>query len=185
MIRIHEHEKATVDKAKAIDEVRLMASQFADLYFAFVNEIRRSHGDTEARRIVRAVLFKRARERAERMAQRADSEGIPREPENIPRLSDVAFMGWVPELGADHCPYGAQWKRRIAEHPWFREYAALYCDVTDTTLAEFFTGSHTHELIENIVLGDERCSRRYFPSRAVAEGRYTYAPVEGQVPGFD
>ncbi len=165
-----------VSRGQAVGEVRMMASQFADLYFTFVDELRGALGDGKARRIVKQVLFRRALERAEQMVFRARDEGLPRTPENIRRLSDVPYLGWVPELGADHCPYGERWKRRIEEQPWFREYAALYCEVTDTTIAEAFTGSHSHELLKNVVLGDERCERRYFPCEETARGRYSHAP---------
>lgn len=164
----------TVQKEYAVEQVRLMACQFADLYFAFCLTLRRELGDEAALRIARETLFLRARERALDMVRRAERDGVRRVPENIARMSDVPYLGWVKELGREHCPYGAQWNRRIADNAWFRPYAALYCDVTDTTIAEVFTGTHSHKLDRNVVLGDADCARRYFPSEDVARGRLTY-----------
>lgn len=167
-----------ISRQFAVEEVRKMAYQFADLYFAFVAELRGRLGDEETRRIAEQVLFTRAKERAEAMIARAEKEGLPRVPENITKTSDVPYLGWDKSLGCEHCPYGAAWNKRIAAHPWFRPYARLYCDVTDTTIAEIFTGSYSHKLIKNVVLGDADCERVYFPSEAVGRGVTTYGADE-------
>jgi len=162
----------------AVDEVRMMAVQFADLYFAFVDELRESFGEEQALKIAQRVLYRRACERAEKMIERAAELNLPRTPENIRNTSDVPYLGWDLSLGRDHCPYGMAWNAHIREHEWFRKFAQLYCDVTDTTIAEVFTGDCSHQLHENVVLGHERCARTYFPDEAVASGKRTYKPEE-------
>jgi len=167
-----------ISRQQAVDEVRMMAFSFAELYFAFVQDLRKEFGEEHALKIARRVLFNRAKERAEAMILRAEKEGLERIPENIHATSDVAYLGWDLCLGRDHCPYGTAWNRRIEEHPWFRKFAALYCDVTDTTIAEVFTGNCSHRLYENVVLGDAHCLRRYYPDEKVQMGVYTYALEE-------
>ena len=169
-------EKETVSRERAVGEVRNMAFQFAEMYYAFVRELRDRFGDEEALDIARKVLYTRARERAEKMIVRAEKEGAERIPENINRMSDVSYLGWDPSFGIDTCPYGATWNNRIKEDPGFRKFACLYCDVTDTTIAEIFTGNCSHRLYKNVVLGDDSCERTYFPSEEVKAGRTTYDP---------
>ena len=164
----------TVDRAEAVAQIRSMAVQFADLYFCFVDEMRASLGEEAAREAVQRVLFRRARERADQMVRRAEEQGFARTPENMPAVSDIAYMGWVAELGREHCPFGVAWNARMEAHPWFREYARMYCDVMDTTVAEAFTGDCSHRLLKNVVLGDETCERVYYHDEAVKNGRFTY-----------
>ncbi len=168
----------TIDRQEAIEAVRVSSMHFADLYFYFAKELVESLGTEKAKEIVRKVLFDRSIERAERMKKKAEATGKERVPENIYCLTDVPFLGWVKELGRDHCPYGAAWVKRYEEYPWFREFAAFYCDVTDTSVAELFTGSYSHKLTKNVVLGDESCERIYFRDEKVAEGEYTYGKKE-------
>lgn len=165
-------------RQRAVDEVRMMAIQFADLYFTFVDELRSEFGEEHALKIAQRVLYRRACERAEKMIKRAAELNLPRTPENITKTSDVPYLGWDLSLGVDHCPYGMAWNRHIKEHEWFRKFARLYCDVVDTTIAEVFTGNCSHELYENVVLGDCRCARRYFPDEEVICGKRTYAPED-------
>ena len=165
-----------IEKSSAVEEVGKMAYQFADLYFAFVAELRERLGEEAALRMAQEVLYRRAKERAEEMIERAEKEGVPRIPDSITKVSDVPYLGWDKSRGCDHCPYGTAWNRRIAEYPWFRPFARLYCDVTDTTIGEVFTGSYSHKLLKNVVLGDESCERVYFPSEDVKQGKYTYEP---------
>ncbi|OYO87102.1 hypothetical protein B7359_18055 [Clostridioides difficile] len=73
-----------------------------------------------------------------------------------------------------HCPYGASWLLRFEENPWFKKFASLYCDVTDTTVAEVFTGDTSHKITKNILWGDKSCERIYFHDDKVSEGKYTY-----------
>ena len=167
-----------ISRQRAIDEVRMMAYQFADLYFAFVDELRNEFGEETALKITQRVLYRRACERAEKMIERAAELNLERTPDNIKKTSDVPYLGWDLSLGVDHCPYGTAWNRHIAEHEWFRPFARLYCDVTDTTIAEVFTGNCSHELYENVVLGDQNCLRTYFPDPEVAQGKRTYKPDE-------
>ena len=167
----------TVSRKQAVDEVRNMAYQFADLYFAFVKVLKDRFDEETAMGIAQEVLYMRASERAEKMIRKAEEERAERIPANINRLSDVSYLGWDSSYGREMCPYGAQWNRRIETDPWFRRFAALYCDVTDTTIAEVFTGHCSHRLLKNVVLGDETCERTYFPSEEVKGGRNTYDPV--------
>ena len=169
-------ESNTVSRQQAVGEVRNMAFQFADMYYAFVKVLRDRYGDEEALDIARRVLFMRAKERAEKMIVKAGEEGVERTPENIHDMSDVSYLGWDPSFGVDTCPYGAAWNRRIKDDPGFREFACLYCDVTDTTIAEVFTGDSSHRLYKNVVLGDDSCERTYFPSEEVKNGVITYDP---------
>lgn len=164
----------TIEREEAVGQVRRMAYQFADLYFAFVDELHRSMDEESMKRIATRVLYRRAKERADAMIVRARELGLERTPENIGVTSDVPYLGWVPELGCEHCPYGAQWLKRIKEAPWFEPYAALYCDVTDTTIAEVFTGKYTHRLTENVVHGAQSCERIYTEDDRVAQGFRTY-----------
>ncbi len=156
---------------------RALAIQLADLYFEFVKEMREELGDEKTKKLVTKILFNRAYERAKGSIKRAEERNLPRTWENINVVTDVPLAGWVTELGRDHCPYGMAWNKRIEENPWFREYAALYCDVTDTTIGEVFTGDHTHKLYENVVLGDEHCLRTYTPSEDVKNGKFTYGEI--------
>ncbi len=169
-------ESNTVSRQQAVGEVRNMAFQFADMYYAFVKVLRDRYGDEEALDIARRVLFMRAKERAEKMIVKAGEEGVERTPENIHDMSDVSYLGWDPSFGVDTCPYGAAWNRRIKDDPEFRKFACLYCDVTDTTIAEVFTGECSHRLYKNVVLGDESCERTYFPSEEIKNGVITYDP---------
>ena len=169
-------EENTVSREQAVGEVRNMAFQFADLYYAFVKVLRERYGEEEALDIAGRVLYMRARERAEKMIIRAGEEGVERTPENIHDMSDVSYLGWDPSFGVEMCPYGAAWNRRIKDDPDFRKFACLYCDVTDTTIAEVFTGDCSHRLYKNVVLGDDTCERTYFPSEEVRSGKITYDP---------
>lgn len=169
-------ESNTVSRQQAVGEVRNMAFQFADMYYAFVKVLRDRYGEEEALDIAHRVLFMRAKERAEKMIVKAGEEGVERTPENIHDMSDVSYLGWDPSFGVDTCPYGAAWNRRIKDDPGFREFACLYCDVTDTTIAEVFTGDSSHRLYKNVVLGDDSCERTYFPSEEVKNGIITYYP---------
>ena len=166
-----------ISREFAVSEVRNMAFQFSDLYFTFVSELRERLGDEEAEKITTRVIFRRAAERAFDMIRRAEAGGIARVPENIIKMTDVPFLGWDASFGRDTCPYGAAWNRRIAENPWFQRYACLYCDVTDTTIAEIFTGCYSHKLYHNVVLGDETCERDYYLSEDVKNGKYTYGAL--------
>ncbi len=167
----------TISRAYAVDQVRNMATQFAELYFTFSAVLRQHFGEETALEIVQKVLFQRAAERSEDMVRRAEQEGVARTPENIIAMTDVPFLGWDSSLGRETCPYGAAWNKRIEQAPWFRRFACLYCDVTDTTIAEIFTGDHSHHLHHNVVLGDESCERSYFPSEDVKNGTLTYGKL--------
>lgn len=97
-------EREMVSRAEAVSQIRSMAVQFADLYFCFVQEIRAALGDEAAREMVRRVLFQRARERAQAMVERADAQGVARTPENMPQVSDIAYMAGCPRWAASIAP---------------------------------------------------------------------------------
>lgn len=164
----------TIEKSQAVHEVRIMAYQFARLYFDFTKTLYETFGREEAITLTQKALFRRAYDRACVMREKAEQMGVERTPEAIHDLSDVPYLGWDSSLGVDHCPYGKIWRELSDQYPWFREFAALYCDVTDTTIAEVFTGTHSHKLYENVVLGDRGCNRRYFEDENVKNGQYTY-----------
>ena len=88
--------KDTVSKEQAVGEVRNMAFQFADLYYAFVKVLREKYGDEEAFELAQRALYLRASERAQKMIVRAEREGVSRTPENINKMSDVSYLGWDP-----------------------------------------------------------------------------------------
>lgn len=168
----------TIEKKEAVEAVREASRHFADLYFYFVKVLVEELGEEKAKLLVEKVLFDRSVERADRMKSKAEKLKKERIPENIFCLTDVPFLGWVKELGVNHCPYGAAWLTRYEEHPWFKEFAAFYCDVTDTSVAELFTEGYSHKLTKNVVLGDESCDRIYYKDDKVAAGEYTYGKKE-------
>lgn len=168
----------TIDKKEAVEAVRVASRHFSDLYFYFAKVLKEELGEEKAKELIQKVLFERSIERTERMKEKAQILGKERVPENIYCLTDVPFLGWVKELGVNHCPYGASWLPRFKENPWFREFASFYCDVTDTSVAELFTDSHSHKLTKNVVLGDEACERVYYKDEKVAAGEYTYGKKE-------
>lgn len=171
-------ESEKISKKFAVQQVREMAYQFAEIYFTFVSELRNEFGDEQTKKIVTRVLFQRAKERAEEMICIAQKEKIERIPDNIGRVSNVPYLGWDASLGCNHCPYGMIWNKKIHNNSWFQSYARLYCDVTDTTIAEIFTGAYSHRLYENVVLGDNNCERTYYISESIKRGKYTYDNVK-------
>jgi hypothetical protein len=168
----------TIDKKEAVEAVREASRHFADLYFYFVKVLVEELGEEKAKTLVQRVLFERSVERAKKMEKKAELFNKEKIPENIYYLTDVPFLGWVKELGVNHCPYGAAWLTRYDEHPWFKEFAAFYCDVTDTSVAELFTGCYSHKLTKNVVLGEESCERIYYKDDKVSAGEYTYGKKE-------
>ena len=166
-----------INRKFAVSEVRNMAFQFSDLYFTFVSELREQLGEKRTIEIVTRVVFRRAAERAFDMIRRAEANGIARVPDNIIKMTDVPFLGWDDSFGRDMCPYGAAWNRRIAENPWFQRFACLYCDVTDTTIAEVFTGCYSHKIYHNVLLGDNTCEREYYLSENIKNGEFTYGSL--------
>lgn len=171
-------EDEMVSKRQAVEEVRMMAYQFADMYFAFVDEIRNMYGEETAEKIAKKVLYRRAVERAEKMRELADEKGLEKVPKNIAAVVDVPFLGWVSELGPDLCPYGTAWNKRVEKNPWFRPFAAMYCSITDTTVAEAFTEAYSHRVLQSTAAGDMTCSNTYFVSEEVKQGKRTYKPED-------
>jgi hypothetical protein len=50
----------------------------------------------------------------------------------------------------------------------------MYCDVIDTTNIENFTRTTSHRITKNLLWGDDECSREYFESEPVKQGKFTY-----------
>ncbi|AVK47444.1 hypothetical protein AXY43_05060 [Clostridium sp. MF28] len=169
-----------IEKDYAIEQVRTACRHFADLYFYFSKVLTDELGGDKTKEILEKVLFERSIERAERMREKAKSNNLELVPDNIIKLTDVPFLGWVPELKESHCPYGEAWISRLDENPWFKELASLYCDVTDTTVAEEFTGNTSHKITQNVLWGDKSCERIYFPKEELLKGEYTYGKKENK-----
>ena len=168
-------EKEMIGKEKAIAEVRLACTQFADLYYFFVKILREEFGEEKTMELCRKALFARAYERAMDMRRRSAEQGVQGTPENINSFKDIPYLGWVKAYGNKHCPDGESWLMRIESEPWFRAFASYYCDVNDTTVGEVFLQDHSHKILQNVVNGDKTCTRSYFPDKKVAVGEYTYA----------
>ncbi|MCC0635083.1 MULTISPECIES: L-2-amino-thiazoline-4-carboxylic acid hydrolase [unclassified Clostridioides] len=164
----------TIDKDYAIEEVRMACKHFGDLYFYFTKVLVEEFGNEKTAEILKKVLFERSEERAISMRERANENGDELIADNIASITDVPFLGWVPEFEELHCPYGASWLSRFEENPWFKQFASLYCDVTDTTVAEVFTGDTSHKITKNILWGDKVCERIYFHDDNISQGKYTY-----------
>ncbi len=170
--------KEQIDKEYAIEQVRLASRHFGDLYFYFAKVLVEEFGNEKTGEILKKVLFEKAIERTESMKERAKKEDLDLVSDNIFKLTDVPFLGWVPELKESHCPYGVSWISRFEKNPWFKEFASLYCDVTDTTISEGFTGDTSHKITKNVLWGDKSCERIYFSKDELLRGEYTYGKKE-------
>lgn len=156
-------------------EVRKAARQFAMLYFHMVKTLVEEFGEDRARGLVEKIVFELACDRTDQLRAKAERLDIPHEGMgNFNDYADLALTGWLSELGEDHCPYAQVWRTYYEDHPWFRRFAPLYCDVVDTTVAENLTRRVSHRITENVLTGAETCRRVYFESPNVAQGWYTY-----------
>lgn len=169
-----------IEKQGAVNEVRLACYQFADLYFFMARQLREEFGDETAIRMCTKILFDRACDRALDMRRRAEEQNTECTLENIKEFKDIPYLGWVPELGRNHCPYGEAWIEKIDANPWFKPYALLYCDVNDTTVGEVYLQTHSHRITKNVLNGDSRCDRVYFTDENVAKGIYTYGRMKSE-----
>lgn len=171
--------EGTVSKEVAVNEVRKAARQFALLYFHFSKVLYERYGLEQAKEIIQQVVFEQAVDRSEQMKEKARELGLPTDTvEDFRHVIDLPFMGWIPEWGEDHCPYGEIWRQYIRKYPWFKEIAPFYCDVIDTTTIENFTGRLSHRITQNVILEGDSCKREYFESDKVKKGEYTYGSKE-------
>jgi hypothetical protein len=169
-------ETKLIEYDQAVTEVRKACRQFAMLYFNFCKVLVEELGYEKAKPLIQKTIFALSLDRTNQLRETAQTQGTGFTCESFNAVSDLARIGWVKELGRDHCPYAQTWVKYYEEYPWFRELAPFYCDIIDTTNIENFTRSLSHKLTQNVLLGDETCEREYFPSEAVAKGKFTYDP---------
>jgi len=158
-------------------DLRLACRQFAMLYFHFCQSLFYTLGDDEAFSLVQKTIFNLSVDRTDRARKRAEEQGLETTLENFPKVNDlprIAWSMWEPKMGGVRCPYAEVWLEYYAEHPWFKRYASLYCDVIDTTNIENFTRSVSHRITKNLLWGDSSCEREYFESDTVKKGNFTY-----------
>ena len=171
--------EGTVPKEFAVDEVRKAARQFALLYFHFSKVLYDRFGLEEAKKIIQQVVFEQAIDRSDQLKEKARAQGSGTDSlEDFHKVIDLPFLGWVPEWGEDHCPYGEIWREYIKKYEWFKELAPFYCDVIDTTTIENFTGHLSHRILQNVILEGDSCKRKYFESENVKKGELTYGSKE-------
>lgn len=159
---------------EAVQEVRKACRQFAMLYFHFSKVLIEELGEEKAKPLIQKAVFELALDRSEQLREKAQEAGLAYTMENFIRISDLPLIGWVKELGRNHCPYAETWMKYFDEYPWFSSIAPLYCDVIDTTNAENFTRCQSHRITENVLTGGNSCEREYFESLPVAKGVFTY-----------
>lgn len=168
----------TIEYDAAVIEVRKACRQFAMLYFHFCKVLVEGLGEEKANPLIQKAVFELALDRSNQLRGKAGQQGLDFTMESFAKVTDLPMIGWVKELGRDHCPYAETWRKYFDEYPWFQELAPFYCDVIDTTNAENFTCTLSHKITKNVLTGGESCEREYFPSKAVAEGELTYGKKE-------
>ena len=160
-----------------VKEVRKAAYQFAMQYFHFCKTLVDTLGEEKAFPVVQQALFELSIDRSDKMRAKAKELGLAPVLENFMKVTDLArsgWDGWDPSLGGVFCPYAEVWLTYFDEHPWFKEFAPLFCDVIDTTNIENFTHTTSHRLTKNLLWGDDECKREYFESEQVKQGIFTY-----------
>jgi hypothetical protein len=171
--------EGTIGKEAAVNEVRKAARQFALLYFHFSKVLYEQFGLEQTKEIIQKVVFEQAVDRSEQMKEKALLHGLSSDTvEDFRSVIDLPLLGWIPEWGEDHCPYGEVWRQYIVKYPWFKEIAPFYCDVIDTTTIENFTGHLSHRITQNVILQGDCCKREYYESEKVKKGEYTYGSKE-------
>lgn len=158
-------------------EVRKACRQFAMQYFHFCRVLREQLGEEKALSTVGKALFQFSLDRTDALRAEALSQGMDLTVENFHAINDLsltAWSEWQPAMGGVRCPYAETWLGYFGEHPWFKAFACLYCDVVDTTNIENFTRTTSHRITRSLLRGDISCQCEYFPSQQVAEGTYTY-----------
>lgn len=169
-----ENEMKTIEYSEAVNQVRKACRQFALLYFHFAKVLVDELGVEKAKPLIQKAIFELAIDRSNQLREKAESRGLPLTMETFMEITDLPMIGWVKELGCNHCPYASTWFDYQEEYPWFKEIAPLYCDVIDTTNAENFTCELSHKITENVLTGGNYCEREYLPSEEVAKGVYSY-----------
>ncbi|MDR1972274.1 MAG: L-2-amino-thiazoline-4-carboxylic acid hydrolase [Treponema sp.] len=165
------------EKVTAIQEVRLACRQFAMLYFQFCKTLVEAFGEEGALPLAQKTIFRLSLDRTDRIRQKAEEAGLAPTVDNFARLNDLPFAAWqewTPEMGGLRCPYAETWGQYYEDHPWFKKFASLYCDVIDTTNIENFSRTTSHRITANLIWGDPACEREYFESDAVKNGVFTY-----------
>lgn len=167
-------EKKMIEYENAVQEVRKACRQFAMIYFHFSKVLVEEFGEDKAKSLIQKAVFELAIDRSDKLREKASKVGLPLTMENFMKITDLPMIGWVKELGRNHCPYGETWLEYFEEFPWFKEIAPFYCDVIDTTNAENFTQKLSHKITENVLTGGRSCEREYFASEKVTKGVFTY-----------
>ena len=167
-------DKNLIEFQDAVKEVRKACRQFAMLYFHFSKVLVEEFGKDKAKPLIQKAIFELAIDRSEQLREKASKQGLEFTMESFMKVIDLPMIGWVKELGRDHCPYAEVWREYFDEYPWFKEVAPLYCDVIDTTNAENFTRSLSHRITKNVLTGSESCEREYFESEQVIKGVFSY-----------
>lgn len=167
-----------IEYQDAVKEVRKACRQFAMLYFHFSKVLVEELGVERAKPLIQKAIFELAIDRSDKLREKAIKQGHKCTMDIFMEVTDLPMMGWVKELGRNHCPYAEAWVKYYDEYPWFRELAPLYCDVIDTTNAENFTRAMSHKITENVLTGGDTCERVYFESKKVSEGVYSYGEKE-------
>jgi len=167
-------EENKIEFKDAVNEVRKACRQFAMLYFHFSKVLVEELGEEKAKPLIQKAIFELAADRTDQLREKSSQLGLPCTIENFMKITDLPMIGWVKELGRNHCPYAEAWVKYFDEYPWFKDLAPLYCDVIDTTNAENFTKNMSHKIIENVLTGGESCEREYFASEQVSKGVLSY-----------
>lgn len=167
-------EEKKIGYGQAVSEVRKACRQFAMLYFHFCKTLVEEFGEEKAKELVQKSVFGLALDRSDQLREKAREQGLDYSQKSFREVTDLPFIGWVKELGKNHCPYAETWVKYFDAYPWFRSLAPFYCDVIDTTNIENFTRRLSHKITKNVLDGDDNCERLYFPDENVANGGFTY-----------
>lgn len=160
-----------------VKEVRKACYQFAMQYFHFCKNLVDVLGEEKALPIVQKTIFELSLDRSDKMRVKAKELGLVPDLKNFREVGDLArsgWDGWDPSMGGVKCPYAEVWLSYYDKYPWFKRFASLYCDVIDTTNVENFTRSTSHRITKNLLWGDNECTREYFESGQVKQGKFTY-----------
>ena len=175
MANTRQNLEGNVSREREVEQIRKAARQFAMQYFHFCKTLYESFGHDRAKELVQKTVYELAEDRADQMRDNAICRGMPTDTaDDFMAVIDLPFDGWIPEWGADHCPYAEVWRTYFDDYPWFKEFAPFYCDVIDTTTIEKFTHKLSHRITRNVINGGTSCKREYFESDEVKRGGYTY-----------
>ena len=172
----------TEENKRTALEVRKAARHFAMLYFNFCHTLVQIYGEETAFPMVQKTVFNLSLERTDRNRARALQAGADLDLESFNAFNDLPTVGWSAwdeSMGGVRCPYAQQWVTYYEEHPWFKRFASLYCDVIDTTNIEVFSGCLSHRITKNLLWGDDECDREYFESEQVKQGVLSYGVRDG------